>query len=30
MGTSKVFSNSNDLGTVLGTHSSIFTERVLA
>jgi hypothetical protein len=30
MGTSKISSNFTDVGTALGTHSSMFTEQVLA
>ena len=29
MGTSKIFSNFTDVGTALGTDSSMFTEQVL-
>ena len=29
MGTSKILSNYTNVGTVLGTHSSMFTEQVL-
>ena len=29
MGTSKILSNYTDVGTALGTHSSMFTEQVL-
>ena len=29
MGTSKIHSNFTDVGTALGTHSSMFTEQIL-
>jgi len=29
MGTSKILSNFTDVGTALGTHTSMFTEQVL-